>query len=248
MTAARQRRRSAVGAAAAGVAALGGWQALVTASGVPSVVLPSPGLVAATAAGMLPTLAADAAVTGATALLGLAGGVAVGLAAASAAVGSRTAEAAVYPALVALRVAPLVALAPLLFVWFGDGLPARAALVATMTAFPVAAGSLDGLRSVPDRYLDLARSVDAPARATFLRVRLPAAAPSVLAGVKVSAAVSVVGAVVAEFVALDAGLGYRVLHASTRMRTPRAFAALATLAAVGGALYLAAALAERRVA
>jgi ABC-type nitrate/sulfonate/bicarbonate transport system permease component len=246
VTAAYQPRRSAIGTAAVGVATLAGWQALVTASGVPPVVLPSPGLVAATAVAMLPTLAGDAAVTAATALLGLAAGAAVGLAAAAAAVESRTAEAAVYPALVALRVAPLVALAPLLFVWFGDGVPARAALVATMTAFPVAAGSLDGLRSVPDRYLDLARSVDAPAHTVFLRVRLPAAAPSVLAGVKVAAAVAVVGAVVAEFLALDAGLGYRVLHASRRMRTPRAFAALAALAAVGGALYLAVALAERR--
>ncbi|MFB6107471.1 MAG: ABC transporter permease [Haloplanus sp.] len=222
------------------------WQWFVVATGVPAVVLPSPVDVVTAAVAARETLLAAAATTALTAAIGLLAGVALGLALAFLMVGSRTAAAVVHPYLVALRIAPLVAIAPLVFLWVGDGLLARALLVTTMTVFPVAIASVDGLRSVPREYTDLARSVDASPTRTFLRVRVPAAAPSVFAGVKLAAALSVVGTTVAEFLTLKSGLGYQLFHTSRYLQTSTTFASLFALAALGLVFYLLPATLERR--
>lgn len=228
------------------VVGLVAWQAATVALSIPSVVLPSPVEVGAELAASWPLLLGDAAVTGATAALGLLGGVVVGLLVAFGMTASRTVELVARPFVVGLRIAPLVAIAPLLFLWFGRGIVARALLVATLTQFPVTIASVGGLRAVPEEHLDLARSVDAPAARTFLRVRVPAAAPSVFAGVKLAAALSVIGAVVSEFVTLTAGLGYRVFVSSAALRTERTYAALTVLVGLGLAFYLLPAWLERR--
>jgi ABC-type nitrate/sulfonate/bicarbonate transport system permease component len=160
---------------------------------------------------------------------------------------SRTVTAVVSPYLIALRTTPLIVVAPLLFLWLGSGLLARALLVTTLTTFPVALASLDGLRSTPEPYLDLARSVDASARQEFLLLRVPAAAPSVFAGVKVAATLSVVGTVVTEFLTLRGGLGARTVRTSTALDTAGMFAALFALALLGLAFYAVPALVERNV-
>lgn len=226
---------------------LAGWWAAVRAAAVPAVVFPGPGGVAAAFAAEWPTLLEAAGITAATAGLGLLAGSLVGIALALSMVASGTVAAVARPYVVALRIVPLVAVAPMVFLWFGDGLPARALLAATIAVFPVTVAAYDGLRTTPREYLDLARSVGAPARDRLLRVRLPAAAPETFAGVKVAAATSVVGAVVAEFLTLEAGLGYHVFRASTRLETARMLAALGALAALGVAFYLVPALAEARV-
>ncbi|WP_248896015.1 ABC transporter permease [Haloplanus halobius] len=227
--------------------AVGGWQRFVAATGVPSVILPSPVDVVVAGMAARETLLAAAATTAVTAGLGLAGGVAVGLALAFAMVGSRVAAAVVHPYLIALRIAPLIAIAPLVFLWIGDGILARALLVTTMTVFPVAIASVDGLRTVPQEYTDLARSVDAPPRRVFLRVRVPAAAPSVFAGVKLAAALAVVGTVVAEFLTLQTGLGYQLFDSAEYLRTSTTFAALGALTLLGLGFYLVPATIERRL-
>lgn len=222
-----------------------GWHVAVVVSGVPTVILPSPTTVFTVGIGAWPRLLEATAVSAATAGLGLFAGIVVGLSLAFLMVVSPGARAVVQPYLVALRIAPLVAIAPLVFLWAGSGLPSRALLVATLTVFPVALGGLDGLRSTPTAYLELMQSVDASATATFLYVRIPAALPSVLAGVKLAAALSVVGTVVAEFLTLRAGLGYRVFSAADALDTALMFAALFALVALGLAFYLAAAGLER---
>ena len=223
------------------------WQWFVTATGVPAVILPGPGDVAAAGLAARGTLLAAAATTALTAAVGLVGGVVVGLTLAFAMVGSRTAAAVCHPYLIALRIAPLIAIAPLVFLWIGDGVFARAALVTTMTVFPVAIASLDGLRSVPEEYTDLARSVRASPARVFLRVRVPAAAPSVFAGVKLAAALAVVGTVVAEFLTLQSGLGYQLFDSAEYLRTSTTFAALFVLTALGLGFYLVPAAVERRL-
>lgn len=223
------------------------WQAFVWWTAVPTIILPSPVEVVTAAVGMSSVLLADAAVTALTAALGLAIGIGVGLLLVFAMTYSTDAARVIHPYLVALRIAPTVAVAPLLFVWFGDGIPARALLTATLTVFPVAIASYDGLRSVPQQYLDLAQSVDSSPLVAFVRVRVPAAAPSVFAGVKLAAVLSVVGAVVAEFVALDAGLGYRVFYTATRLETARTYATLVALALLGLVFYLVPVAIERRI-
>ena len=223
------------------------WQAFVVATGVPPVVLPSPVDVVVAVTQFSSTLVAAAAVTAATAFLGLVVGVVVGLSLAFVMTASDVRTAVVHPYVVSLRIAPLVAVAPLVFLWFGDGLLARAFLVSTMTVFPVTVASYDGLQSVPPEFLDLVESVGSGRLTAFVRVRLPAAAPSVFAGVKLASALSVVGAVVAEFVALRAGLGYQIVYTSQYLQTSRTFAALATLSVVGVVFYLVPAVVERRL-
>lgn len=223
------------------------WQWYVTVSNVPSVILPSPADVVTAWVAARGTLLSAAGVTALTAGLGLAGGVVVGLGLAFAMVGSRSAGAVLHPYLVALRIAPLIAIAPLVFLWIGDGLLSRALLVSTMTVFPVAVASVDGLRAVPREYTDLARSVDTPPLRTFLRVRVPAAAPSVFAGVKLAAALAVVGTVVAEFLTLRSGIGYQLFDSAEYLDTSGTFAALATLVVLGLGFYLVPAAVERRL-
>ncbi len=214
------------------------WHAAVVVSDVPTLVLPSPLEVLQALAETYPTLLEDAAVTGLTAGLGLLAGGTVGFVLAFAMTYSRTATRTLLPYVVALRIAPLIAVAPLLFLWFGRGVLARALLVTTLTVFPITIAAVDGLRSTPESYLDLARTVGASRTAVFLRVRVPAAAPSVFAGFKIAATLSVVGTVVAEFVTLEAGLGYRVFDTAAYLRTAETYAALVVLAGLGVGFYL----------
>lgn len=223
------------------------WQLVVIRTNVPAVILPSPFQVAATTIRRFPTLAMDAAITALTALLGLLASICLGIIIAFAMTYSRIATAIIHPYLISLRIAPLVAIAPLIFLWIGDGIVARALLVTSMAVFPVAIASFDGLRSTPREYLDLMESIGTPPRRVFLRVRVPAAAPSVFAGVKLASVLSVIGTVVTEFVTLKAGLGYRIFHTSAYLQTRRTFAALLVLSVVGIAFYLGPVFVEKRM-
>ena len=229
------------------VAVLGAWQTFVSATGVPPVILPAPTGVATTMVNVFPLLISDVGVTVVTATLGLAAGVVVGLLLAFAMTSSESAAAVAGPFILGLRIAPLIAIAPLLFLWVGHGIAARALLVSTLTLFPVTIASLNGLRAVPSEYLDAARSVGATRWRIFVFIRMPAAAPSVFASIKLAAALSVTGTVVAEFVTLNAGLGYRVFTTATNLQTPRLFAALLVLAVVGLCFYLGFTALERSV-
>ncbi|MDG5819236.1 ABC transporter permease [Natronococcus sp. A-GB7] len=214
------------------------WHGVVVYYDVPAIVLPSPAEVGATLVETYPTLLGDAAVTAVTAGIGLVAGTVVGAGLAFAMISSRRAASTILPYVVALRIAPVIAIAPLLFLWFGRGVPARALVVTTLTVFPITIATLDGLRGTPESYLELLRTVDASSTAVFVHIRLPAAAPSVFAGLKIAATLSVIGAVVAEFVTLNAGLGYRVFETAAYLRTAETYAALVVLSVVGIGFYL----------
>lgn len=229
------------------VSLIGLWYGAVVAFDPPAMILPSPIDVGVALATMRATLLADAAVTAVTALSGLVAGCLVGITLAFAMTYSRTAARIALPYVIALRIAPLIAIAPLVFLWFGRGIPARALLVATLAMFPMTVATLDGLRSTPESYLTLMRSIDVSPLRTFVHVRVPAAAPSVFAGLKLAATLGVIGAVVAEFVTLNAGLGYRVFVTAERLQTAESYAALVTLSALGLLFYLVPAGLERAI-
>jgi len=240
------RARRVVAPAAFSIVVLATWELGTVVTGVPTVILPAPTDVAVVFLANAGMILEASVVTALTAAGGLATGLLVGFPVAYLVSRSRGLAAFLLPYVVALRVAPVVAIAPLVVLWVGEGIPARVLLVTTLTVFPVVIASYDGLRAVPGRYVDLARSVNAPSYAVFFRVKLPAAAPSVFAGVKLGAALSVVGAVVAEFVTLESGIGFQVFEASTYLETELMFASLAALAAVGLVFYGVPALVERR--
>ncbi|MDP3657941.1 MAG: ABC transporter permease [Brevundimonas sp.] len=220
---------------------LAAWEVACRVLHVPPYFLPPPSAVAMALVDRAPILAASAAATFWMALqalivAGLLGG---GLALAVSL--SRHAERAVRPLAVALQVTPVVAIAPLVLIWTGLDHADRAvvALAAAVAFFPLFSGVLTGLRSAdPDleRLFDL---YGASPVQRLARLRLPAALPFVLEGLRVAAGLAVIGAVVAEFVSgsgATQGLAWRLLEAGNRLRTADMLAALVCLMAMGLAL------------
>lgn len=227
------------------VVLLVGWT--IAAAGTPPILLPAPTAVVDAVLASPAAFVRATAISGVTAVGGLALGGVLGLLLAFVAVDSAPGRAVVEPTVVGFRIAPLTAVAPLVLLWFGTGVPVRILLVSLMTTFPVTVASIDGLASTPQRYLDLLASVDASDWRTFRSVRVPAALPSVFAGLKLGAALAVTGTVVAELLTLRGGLGAGVWEAGRFVRTAELFAYLLAIALFGVVFYGAAALAERVV-
>lgn len=231
---------------------LGGWELTVRGLQVPAYLLPGPSAIAQAAAASLPSLVASAWATLQMALAALAIAVFIALALALTVSLSPALERAVQPLAVTLQVTPVVAIAPLVVIWAGLDHPERAivALAVVVAFFPVFSGALTGLKSAdPDleRLFDL---YGASRLQRLVRLRLPSAVPFLLEGIKVAAGLSLIGTVVAEFVAGSGGaqgLAWRILEAGNRLRTAEMFAALIVLALIGAALYALLTAAERRL-
>ena len=231
---------------------LAGWELACGLLHVPPWFLPPPSAVAAALIARAPLLAASAAATFWMALQALAVAALLGGGLALAVSLSRPAERAVRPLAVALQVTPVVAIAPLVMIWAGLDHADRAvvALAATVAFFPLFSGVLTGLKSADP---DLERLFDLYGASPFqrlLRLRLPAALPFVLEGLRVAAGLAVIGAVVAEFVSgsgATQGLAWRLLEAGNRLRTADMLAALACLMVMGLLLNAAVGLLDRAV-
>ena len=216
------------------------WEAAVRLSGVPHYLVPGPADIAAAFLAdpwvLLSSLASTLGVT-ATALAVAA---VLGVALALAMQASPLARAAFQPWTVVLQVTPIVAIAPLVIVWVGDPF-ASVVICATIIAFfPVFSATAAGLAAAPADLLDLFRLNGAGRWDTLRLLRLPAALPYFLAGLRISGGLALVGTVSAEIVAgsggVASGLAYRILEASYRLQVPRMFAALVLLSASGVAI------------
>jgi NitT/TauT family transport system permease protein len=223
------------------LAILAVWEGLTRALAVPAYLLPPPSAVFAAAAHDADTLAAGALITGRAALIGFAMSAVFGGLAAIALASSRLLEKAFYPYTIFLQTVPIVAVAPLLVLWFGPGLRAVAVSAFIVSVFPVIANTLAGLRSVDPGLRDLFRLYGAGRLATLLKLALPSAVPSVVTGLRVAAGLSVIGTIVGEFVAGfsegGAGLGILVLSSYRQLRTDLLFASVLAAAALGLALF-----------
>lgn len=177
--------------------------------------------------------------TGVTALgagLGFVIAVAVGTLTAVLMASSRLVERAVYPYAVFFQTVPIIAIAPLLVIWFDYGLPTVVSSAAIVALFPVIANTLAGLRSTDPALIELFKLYGGSRVATLVKLRLPSALPSVLTGLKVAAGLAVIGAIVGQFVG-GGGLG-AVVEASVRAaRTDRVFAAVVLASLLGLALF-----------
>jgi putative hydroxymethylpyrimidine transport system permease protein len=216
---------------------LAAWQALVWATAVPPYILPGPAAVAAALARQPGLLAWHASVTLREIVAGILLGSLIGAASALLLAASRPARRWLMPLLVVSQALPVFALAPLLVLWLGYGMPSKVAMAVLIIYFPVTAAFLDGLRRTEPGWLELARTMDASPWATLRHIRLPAALPALSSGLRVAAAVAPIGAVVGEWVGSSAGLGYLMLHANARMQVDLMFAALLVLAAMALALW-----------
>jgi NitT/TauT family transport system permease protein len=151
------------------------------------------------------------------------------------------------PLIVASQAVPIVALAPLLVIWFGPGTVSKVLVCALVVFFPVLINTIVGLRSVEPDLVDLMRSLQANRWQTFVKLELPAALPVLLGGLKVGATLSVIGAVVGEFTGADRGLGFLVLQSRGLYDTAQMFVAFGGLATIALALYGVALALERRL-
>ncbi len=149
------------------------------------------------------------------------------------------------PYLVALQAVPIVAVAPLMIIWFGPSTDTKVIICALLVFFPMLVNTVIGMRSIPTELRDLMRSLEANPLQTFWHLELPAALPVVLGGLKVSATLSVIGAVVGEFVSASEGLGYLINFGRGTYDTPLVVAAVLTLTVLALVLYGLAAALER---
>jgi NitT/TauT family transport system permease protein len=218
------------------------WDLAVRLTGTPSYQVPGPGLVFATLVSDWPILSASLLVTLTTTFeaLGLAvvGGVALAILFSQ----SRLVEYSLYPYAVILQVTPVVAIAPLLLIY----LPQTAAVLACawiVAFFPMLANTTLGLASVDRNLVDLFALYGASRGQILLYLRLPAALPFMLAGLRIAGGLSLIGAVVAEIAAGSAGAGsglaYRIAESGYRLMIPRMFAALLLLSLAGIAIFFA---------
>jgi NitT/TauT family transport system permease protein len=244
------RARDLVAIVAVGAAFLALWQLVVWLGGYQRFVLPGPGLVAArwVDAAVDGTFTPHVVTTLSEILLGLALGVSVGLVIGFVLARSALADRLLSPYLVAAQATPILALAPVIVIWFGNGLTSKVLICALICCFPMAVATSVGLRSVDARLVEMARSLRATHRQLIRTVEVPAALPQIFGGLKVAVTLAVVGAIVAEWVGGDRGLGVLLnLARGSLFDTPLLFATLLTIALLGVVLYLLVVLLERRL-
>jgi NitT/TauT family transport system permease protein len=220
------------------------WWIAVKTTGVKPYLLPPPDLVIMKMWAERASLLREAAVTAWETILGFILSVAAGIPLAMVMTQSRRTYEVGYPLLVGLQTLPKIAVAPLLVVAFGFGLAPKIILVVLVAFFPVVINAIAGFRSIDEDLRNLGRILGFSRTAFFWRISLPFALPAIFAGLKVAMTLALIGAVVAEFVGSDRGLGYQLLSASASLDSMLSFSALITLTLLGLLLYSAVALLE----
>ena len=225
------------------------WWLITRTSGLPTFILPSPGLVAVRFWKALQdgSLINNSLVTLAEVLLGLLVGTIAAVILGYAIAKSRLFERLIAPYLVATQAIPVVAIAPLLVIWFGHGMFSKVLICALIVFFPVLVNTIVGLRAVPTALYELMNSLRASRRQILLHLEIPAALPIFLGGLRIGATLSVIGAVVGELVGADHGLGVLINVGRGTYDTPMVFVAVFTLIALALSLYGIVALIERKL-
>lgn len=227
---------------AVGILVLGLWEFAVRWNGVPSYVLPGPVLVGQTLIADWATLSGSLWITLRITFLALAAAVVVGVALAVLFTQSKWLEMALLPYAVILQVTPIVAIAPLIIIWAGD-IDLSLLICAWIVAFfPILSNTILGLNSADHNLINFFQLHGATRWQTLRHLKLPAALPYFLAGLRISGGLALIGAVVAEFVAgtggAESGLAYRILEAGYQLKIPRVFAALLMISLSGIAIFL----------
>jgi NitT/TauT family transport system permease protein len=220
------------------VAVLALWELACRTLPIPVYVLPAPSLIVVAAADLgfvrwgehiLATLE--------VALIGYAAAIAVALPLAIALTRSSLLSRTLMPWLVVVQSTPIVAIAPIIVVMLGAGIFPRVVITTLIAFFPLVISTATGLAAVPPELIELSRSLRAPGSREYTQIRLPFAVPYIFSALKVSITLAVIGAVVAEFVAAEKGLGYLILYATSSFKVPVAFASLAILVCSSLLLY-----------
>jgi ABC-type nitrate/sulfonate/bicarbonate transport system permease component len=216
---------------------LGIWEAAVHLYAIPHYILPAPSAIAMTMVEKRSSLAGHALVTLQEMLLGF------GLAAGSGMVLAvlmfewPVLEKALYPYVIGSQTVPVFAIAPLLVVWFGYGIPSKVLMAAVIVFFPIVLNTLDGLKSTDADVVNLLQVMQASRWQLLWKVHLPSALPFILSGAKIGISISTIGAVIGEWVGSKAGLGRLMLDANSQLQVSLVFAAIFCLSLMGLGLF-----------
>lgn len=227
-------------------ALIGIWELYVDLGGVDSLILPSPHQVASALYDQRSLLWSSFLVTAREVVLGILVAAITGLVLAVAIHFSQAFRRAAYPLVIASQAVPVVLIAPVLTFWLGFGIAPKLVVVALVSFFSIVVTTLAGLESVDPDLLKLMRTFDAPRRRTFWHVELPAALPGVFTGAKIAVAVSVIGAVFAEWNGSNSGLGYLIVVSLPQLQPALSVAAVVIMSAFAIVLFGLLGLAERR--
>ncbi len=214
------------------VAALLVWEATVWWFGIPRWLLPAPTQIAARFVKMK-TLWYHTGLTVMEAASGFAASALVGIALSAGIVHSRVLERGVFPYVIVSNAIPIIAIIPLLTIWFGFGFAPKIMIAAIITFFPIVTNTTRGLKSADASVLDFMRSINATRWQVFSKVQFPTALPYIFAAFRIASSLSLVGAVVAEFYGSDRGLGFLVITSATQLQTDLLFVAISVLALLG---------------
>lgn len=205
------------------------WEVSCPLFAIPDFLLPAPSAIWQATAAAADHVVVHTAHTALTITYGFFAAIALSLPIAIFITASPLISAAVYPLLVLIQSIPKVALAPILVVMLGTGEMPRVIITFLVAFFPLVISTATGLQATPKELLELARSLKASRTQELFSVRLPCAVPFIFSGLKVAATLSAIGAVVAEFVASQSGLGYQLISATAFFNTPLAFGAMLLL-------------------
>ncbi len=228
---------------AIGIIALVAWELTVRMREIPHYILPGPIAIGQTLITDWASLSESLWVTVKIALSALVAAVAVGVALAVLFTQSKWLEQSFFPYAVVMQVTPVVAIAPLIIIWTNNNIALSLLICAWLVAFfPILSNTILGLNSVDHNLINLFQMYGASRWQTLRYLRLPAALPYFLGGLKISGGLALIGAVVAEFVAgtggSASGLAYRILEAGYQLKIPRMFAALFLISLSGVAVFL----------
>lgn len=226
-----------------GLVMLGAWQWAVQRFNVPPYILPGPIAIARALVADWGSLSVSLWITLEITALALAAAVVVGGVLAILFTQSKWIELSFFPYAIVLQVTPIVAIAPLIIIWVNDTLYSLLVCAWLVAFFPIVSNTILGLNSADRNLVDLFRLYGAGRWKTLLFLRLPAALPYFLGGLRISGGLALIGAVVAEFVAgtggTASGLAFRILEAGYQLKVPLMFAALALVSASGIVIFLA---------
>ena len=235
--------------AAAFVALLLLWEAAVRVLAIPSFLLPAPSVVMqAMLATPLPVWLGHIWATLRVALMGYVLAILISVPLAVALASSRLLSRTLYPILVVVQSTPIVAVAPIIIVTLGASDLPRVVITFLIAFFPIVVSTVTGLLATPDELVELSRSLRAGRVREILHVRLPFALPHLFSALRISSTLAVIGAVVAEFVAAERGLGFFIAFSTSFFKIPSAFAGLVILVAISLALFRLVGLAQKLLA
>jgi ABC-type nitrate/sulfonate/bicarbonate transport system permease component len=222
------------------------WELLVRLKDIPEYRLPAPSAIATEFVDMFPLLMQHAGVTVMESLVGFVVGVLLAVVVALAMSMVRPVRHTLYPFLIISQTVPLVVIAPLLAIWFGFGFLPKVIMSMIVVFFPVAVSLTEGLETYDTEMVELMRTMKASRWQIYRLVRLPGALPNFFAGMKISAAYGVMGAVISEWTGASLGLGIYLSRAMSSFETAALFANIVLIVILSLALFGAVSFAEKK--